>query len=257
MIGIYKITNKINGKCYIGQSVNIQQRFNRHRTAPFNPNNRSKNSPLYQAIRKYGLENFTFEILCECQKEDLNEKEKSYIRTYKSHNKKYGYNQTDGGDNVGDICKKLSTLKALSIINELKTNRPIISIAKQHDIGMTLVYQINRGELYPQENTTYPIRAPYQITKTPKKLSRFCPKCGKPISRHATVCSICAKCTIAKEQRPDKSTLAQRIADVGFEAVGREFGVSGNAIKKWCVEYELPKKKKEVVVWAQQQKAIT
>ena len=256
MIGIYKITNKVNGKCYIGQSIHIQQRLNRHKTAPFNPNDQSKNTPLYQAIRKYGLDNFHFEVLCECAKEELNEKEQFYIAQYKSHNRKYGYNQTDGGDNVADVCKKLNRQKVLSIIAQLKTTTSISDIALQYGVGMTLIYQINRGDLFAQDDERYPIRKPYTANKK-QRPPRFCAKCGKPISPKATICETCLKYTIPKDQRPNKINLAQQIAAVGFEAVGREFGVSGNAIKKWCSTYGLPTTKKELVSWVQSQNKIT
>ena len=85
LTGIYKITNNINGKSYIGQSVNIQKRFNNHKSAAFNPNNRLYEFPLYRAIRKYGIENFNFEVLEECKKEELNNKEIFYITKYKTY----------------------------------------------------------------------------------------------------------------------------------------------------------------------------
>ena len=61
MIGIYKITNKINGHSYIGQSIHIEERFREHKSK-YNWN-REKNKPLYQAFQKYGLDNFSFEII--------------------------------------------------------------------------------------------------------------------------------------------------------------------------------------------------
>lgn len=92
MIGIYKIQNLINGKIYIGQSVHIQARFNQHKNEAKNGNTR----PLYNAIRKYGIENFSFEIIEECSKEMLNEREIYWIKKYDSfHN---GYNLTPGGN---------------------------------------------------------------------------------------------------------------------------------------------------------------
>ena len=88
MIGIYKITNKINGKSYIGQSNNIQRRFKEHIY---------KNElAIEKAIHKYGFENFTFEILEECQIEDLDRLEKYYIKKYNTY-KDYGYNCNEGG----------------------------------------------------------------------------------------------------------------------------------------------------------------
>lgn len=69
MIGIYKITNKINGKCYIGQSINIQKRINEHFWKSKCEKDVSFNSILHTAIRKYGKENFEYETLQECSVE--------------------------------------------------------------------------------------------------------------------------------------------------------------------------------------------
>ena len=63
MCGIYKITNTINGKAYVGQATNISVRLKNHRSDAFNPNKPGYDYPLYRAIRKYGLENFRFEII--------------------------------------------------------------------------------------------------------------------------------------------------------------------------------------------------
>lgn len=71
MIGIYKITNTVNNKKYIGQSINIIDRWREHRQRASNGT-----EYLYQAIRKYGIQNFVFEVLEECLIEDLNLKEK-------------------------------------------------------------------------------------------------------------------------------------------------------------------------------------
>lgn len=99
MIGIYKITNKINNHSYIGQSVHIEKRWNEHQTK-YNWE-RECRKPLYLAFQKYGLENFTFEVLEECESQDLNNKEKYYIEYYNTY--KDGYNQTTGGeDNYGE-----------------------------------------------------------------------------------------------------------------------------------------------------------
>lgn len=90
---IYKTTNLINGKIYIGKD--------------------SKNDPAYlgsglvleKAIRKYGLENFKKEILESCSNDDeLNEKERYWIKFYNSTNRKIGYNLTEGGTG-GDTFK--------------------------------------------------------------------------------------------------------------------------------------------------------
>lgn len=88
MIGIYKITNNINNKSYIGQSIQIEQRWKEHKLK-YNWE-REKTKPLYLAFQKYGLENFTFEIIEECKEEQLDIKEKYWIDFYNSY--KEGYN---------------------------------------------------------------------------------------------------------------------------------------------------------------------
>lgn len=93
--GIYKITNQINGKVYIGKAGNIERRWYEHRSDAKNPN---KTYHLYQAMRKYGLDNFIFEIIEECPPDNdiLSEREKYWINYYDSYNN--GYNETLGGE---------------------------------------------------------------------------------------------------------------------------------------------------------------
>ena len=93
--GIYKIENKVNKKCYIGQSTNIEKRWQSHRIIGKNENAKEKNYPLYKAMYKYGLDNFNFEIIEECNRELLDEKEIYWINFYDSL--KNGYNQVPGG----------------------------------------------------------------------------------------------------------------------------------------------------------------
>lgn len=104
--GIYKITNTINLKAYIGQSVDIENRWKQHKNI-----NRGC-TLLVRAFKKYGIENFSFEIVEICSPEELNEKEKYYIshyRTYADYGR--GYNLTTGGDGskgvyVSEIARK-------------------------------------------------------------------------------------------------------------------------------------------------------
>ena len=87
MVGIYKITNKINNKCYIGQSVDIQQRWSKHLSA-FNGEH-TPDYKIYRAFEKYGLQNFTFEVIEECDRSMLNDRE-DYWQDY-FHAKDFGY----------------------------------------------------------------------------------------------------------------------------------------------------------------------
>lgn len=96
MIGIYIYINKINNKKYIGQSINILRRKYMHEYNAFNKNTGEYNSKFHKALRKYGINNFTFTIIEECEKEKLSEREKYWINFYDSF--KNGYNSTPGGE---------------------------------------------------------------------------------------------------------------------------------------------------------------
>ena len=98
MIGIYKIENRINGKIYIGQSIAIKTRWQQHK---YEAKTGESQAPLYLALRKYGIENFSFEVLEECPQELLNEKEIFWIAHYKSSDRDFGYNVLAGGQNGG------------------------------------------------------------------------------------------------------------------------------------------------------------
>ena len=94
---IYKITNKVNGKCYIGQTV---QGFDKRYAGELAKYTCSKH--LKSSIQKYGIDNFDickiFDIAF--SREELDIKEKSWISIYKATNREYGYNSTIGGEGV-------------------------------------------------------------------------------------------------------------------------------------------------------------
>ena len=91
--GIYKITNKTNKLCYIGQAKKIRERWREHMKCGLGIDTPANNK-LYQAMYKEGIDNFTFEMLEECAAADLNEKEAFYINLYNSYD--YGYNSNKG-----------------------------------------------------------------------------------------------------------------------------------------------------------------
>lgn len=91
--GIYKITNQITDECYIGQSVDISKRWKDHAKCGLDID-RPQGNKLYQSMIEDGIWNFTFELLEECSREKLNEKEKFYIELYQSD--KFGFNSTGG-----------------------------------------------------------------------------------------------------------------------------------------------------------------
>ena len=99
--GIYCIKNNINNKCYIGQAIMLRKRLLHHIS---NYKSARYDNPLYRAFKKYGLENFSLDIIKEFKglskeelKKTLDEQEIYYIEKYNSYGTK-GYNQTKGGD---------------------------------------------------------------------------------------------------------------------------------------------------------------
>lgn len=108
MTGIYKYQNLINNKIYIGKGIDIAQRRRDHR---FDAERKNDNCIFHKALRKYGEENFSFEIIEKCNQNELNEKEQYWIAYYHSYIKdplcKGGYNMTPGGDGgQGELFKK-------------------------------------------------------------------------------------------------------------------------------------------------------
>ena len=101
MCGIYKIENLINGKVYIGQSVDIQYRFKNHKSESFNPKSNAYDTAIHRAIRKYGVDNFSFDIVEECDQDKLREREIYWIDYYNSFGD--GYNLTSGGEGVPTV----------------------------------------------------------------------------------------------------------------------------------------------------------
>ena len=144
MIGIYKITNP-KGKTYIGQSVNIEKRWNRYKNLI--PKDCIGQPLIYRSLIKYGVKNHIFEIIELCNKEELNKLESYYIVLYNSFNSKCGLNLTSGGTNYlfSDISRRKMSIaqknKIFSKETRLKMsisqkNRPMIN----HETKLKLSY---------------------------------------------------------------------------------------------------------------------
>ena len=235
--GIYKISNLKNGKVYIGQSIDIAARWRRHRVDAFSNDKATYNYPLYRAIRKYGLENFSFDIIEECEKIQLNERERYYISLYDSVNN--GYNQGFGGSNGGHFCK-ISKEQLQEIIVLLQTTELTnTQIGNKFDISENMVCGINTGKHWYNDNITYPIR---QKTKTLKHNTDNV-NVKTEIQNFSNLEQ--AKTTQKKKvsKCPDKDILlAMLLEKQSFTAVAKEFDVSDNAVRKWCKKHGLSTK---------------
>lgn len=153
IIGIYKITNLINNKVYIGQSKHIYRRWAQHRS-----DSKTKEMPLYRAMRKYGIENFKFEIIKECKIEELSYYEDFYINEYNSYIPN-GYNYNKAETHFTNI---LIPEKYLYIKELLKTTTiPMSEIGKEIGLSAQQIRRINEGVAWRQDNEKYPLRKSY------------------------------------------------------------------------------------------------
>lgn len=129
MIGIYCWTNRLNGRQYVGQSLDIDRRKRQHLYAVAN----NDNSLLHIAMRQDGVENFVFSVLEECTAAELDEKERFWIATLSSYLK--GYNANTGGQ--FDHCSQgeengRATFTNVEVLNI--RNRVYINLEEPKDI---------------------------------------------------------------------------------------------------------------------------
>lgn len=174
MVGIYKITNLVNGKIYVGQSIDIIERWNQHKWKAFNPNEVAYKSAIHNAFRKYGIENFQLEVIEECSVEMLDDRERFWIQELDCLVPN-GYNILIGGQQI--------------------------------------------------------------------RSDRVCSNCGGTLS-YGTKTHLCRKCyeDQIRAHIPDKETLYNLLIENkgNFTFLGKMFGVTDNAVRKWCKKYNLP-----------------
>lgn len=168
--GIYKITNLINNKIYIGQAKDLRIRIRTHEKydtpEKFNGSisfENEKQMPIHQAIMKYHLENFKIEIIEKCSISELNSKEQYWIAYYDCIAPK-GYNLTKGGQ-IG--CPLKGEKSHLNKYPEKEINK-IKKLLKQGlscyevielfpKINKSIIYSINSGSSWYDENEKYPL----------------------------------------------------------------------------------------------------
>lgn len=147
MIGIYCIRHKETGKCYVGQSVHLGKRLSAHRTRK--PNGCHA---IYNAIQKYGIDDFAFEILELCEKRNLNQREIHWIATLNTLVPN-GYNLRTGGGQGHSLSiearKRISEAKkgTPSPMKGKKTGRPAWNKGKFHSPETRLkISEVQKGK---------------------------------------------------------------------------------------------------------------
>lgn len=234
MCGIYKITNLINGQIYIGQSVNIKERWREERSRAFNPSSAEYKASRSKAFRDFGLENFSFEVIEECPREQLNEREKYWVAYYDSYYN--GYNATKGGAGTFWNGMSLTHEQVKKIISYLAdTDKTGREIAKEFNINEGSVSSINVGRYWFDDKIQYPIREL-------KKKKNYCIDCGKEVSQKAIRCLECYSKLYRVVERPSKEDLFKLLIELNgnFTKAAQLYGITDNAVRKWCKSYGLP-----------------
>ena len=234
---IYCIKNDINNKIYIGKTIySIEHRFKEHLR---DARNKKCTSKLHRAILKYGSNHFYPELLEECDNSLLSDKEKYYIQKY---NTVYdGYNITFGGETSVPITltqEKAEEIKQLLMTTSISQAK----IGELYGVSQNAISDINTGYCWVSDDIQYPIRKYAQ-----RKKEYYCIDCGKIISQGALRCIDCDKKNRSKQSRkPSREVLKDLIRSTPFTTIGANFGVSDNAVRKWCDFYNLPRKVKDI-----------
>lgn len=225
---LYKITNTLDGKVYVGQSIEPHRRWVRHKAAARSLINGKKmpKCPQYvhKAMAKHGISNFTFEVVATSKsKHDAGIAEDVLIEQYDSRNEKHGYNLVPGGrvlsgkDNP--FYGKHHSQKSKDMIakkmsgNENWKTSTRMSGCKHSNETKRKISQKLKGNSNACKH----------------KATSSCQACKTKI-RNATYCKRCVPRT--KIEWPSKQQLLQMIQDSNYEATARQLGVSSNAIRK-------------------------
>lgn len=134
--GIYAITNQVNGKVYVGKSISVYRRWNEH-TYDLNKNKHG-NEYLQNAWNKYGMENFLFEVIEECEETLLHTRELYWISQFNCLDRELGYNLREEDENrkMSPESKQRLREKTLEHYNRLV----------EEGYYITILYNLNTGE---------------------------------------------------------------------------------------------------------------
>jgi group I intron endonuclease len=155
MIFIYKITNLINNKIYIGQTSNPSGRWSKHKSAA---SKKYGKQLISRAIHKYGVDNFIFEVIASClTSEDANQAETAIIKQYDSRNLEIGYNVDVGGKVFPpkpEVIKKISkSLKEYYLTHSNKLKGKKMPESWKINLSRSSIGKLgtNRGKKFSKE----------------------------------------------------------------------------------------------------------
>jgi len=291
--GIYLITNLINGKQYVGQSIGIAHRWIEHK-------NSKENYPISKAIRKYGKDNFKFEIIENCLPKDLDEKEMYYIKKYNTIVPN-GYNITYGGSQglkydyeaiynkwqEGYLCKELeeifncedcvihNALLAYGVTQEEIYKRRVkdkttflVAFDRETKKPLKLFHSVYAAEKFFNTNHdsafTEAAKNPFVRTCygyywdfanstnlpneeiTDEEFWKYQKLNTKNTYERTKEFREKLSLKLRKVERPSREEFKEMIRNISFLHLANKFGVSDNAIRKWCDFYNLPRSKRDI-----------
>lgn len=143
--GVYKITSP-SGKIYIGQSVDVHKRFGAYRKFRCN-----KQLKLFNSFLKHGVENHTFEIIHECEREQLNELEKHYVYLFDTFGTNRGLNLRDGGGNTGRASDESRRRMSEASKGQVSWNKGLAGTYKFSEEGRKNIANAQIGRKHKEE----------------------------------------------------------------------------------------------------------
>lgn len=241
---VYKIVNKINGKVYIGITI---QKLKRRLSQHFSVAKRGKKTIFCEAIRKYGNHNFSIQILEKCNnKKELLEREKEYIKKYKSNvfrygNPSLGYNMTDGGESyiilLGEEHPQYVEIDLSDLQDLIKEGYTVQEIASEFNVGCTVIYnrinELGYANIHEARNEiggkkTYEQKRHERMSQSAKErgISEETKKLwsenrkGKGNSRYVKI------------ERNDLISIISKRRKITLEDIGAKLGICKNTIMK-------------------------
>jgi len=225
--GIYKITNPL-GAIYIGKSKNIISRFKNYKHLKEN----NKQTKIYNSLQKYGWDKHIFEIIEECNEDQLNDREIYWINHYNSYhynNNTFGLNLTKGGEGGNGVVRTeqmkidhslKTTGKIRSMESRLLVSKALSNKSKPINFGDKLSEMINRPNLEKTEKNKDPNH--YLSNKTRPQWVKDKIKAGIELNKKSKSTTTIEK--MRKNSRWNK-------------CVG-QYDLQGNFIKEWTSQSE-------------------
>lgn len=165
MSKIYKIVNDINEKVYVGKTESsLEKRFTEH--CKDSQRREEEKRPLYAAMRKYGTEHFSIELIEECDIEIVSLREQYWIGFYKGYTE--GYNATLGGDGKAYINRE----EILEMWNAGNSLKEIVELTKHDPTWLSQILQSNgvdKNEIIKRSQKHWGARAPKKVLMVDKK----------------------------------------------------------------------------------------